>query len=120
LYWDPVTPIIAIQILSQTQKLQPWVVQYAIRSLEDFPITHVFFYIPQLVQGLRYDALGYIEKYILIAAKSSQYFAHQIIWNMEANMYKDDSQEIPDTLKPAFDRIIAKIVNSLTGLTLSS
>ncbi|KAJ3360302.1 phosphatidylinositol-4- kinase, partial [Kappamyces sp. JEL0680] len=115
LYWSPVTPIIAIQILSQSQKLQPWVIQFAIRSLEDFSITQVFFYIPQLVQALRYDTLGYIERYILEAAKSSQYFAHQIIWNMEANMYKDDAKEVPDALKPAFDRIISKVISSLTG-----
>ena len=94
LYWTPVAPVIAIQILSQSHGTHPWIIQYAIRSLEDFPITQVFFYIPQLVQGLRYDSLGYVEKYILEAAKSSQYFAHQIIWNMEANMYKDDDSTI--------------------------
>ena len=115
LYWDPVPPITAIQILSQPQKLQPWLIQYAIRSLEVFPIQQVFFYIPQLVQALRYDALGYIERYILEAAKSSQYFAHQIIWNMKANMYKDDTEQIPDSLKPALDRVISKIIKSLTG-----
>ena len=94
LYWKPVAPVTAIQILSQTQNPHPLVIQFAIRSLEDFPITLVFFYIPQLVQALRSDSMGYIEKYILEAAKSSQYFAHQIIWNMDANKFKDDSCEI--------------------------
>lgn len=94
LYWRPVAPVTAIQILTQNQNPHPWIIQFAIRSLEDFPISQVFFYIPQLVQALRYDVMGYIEKYILEAAKSSQYFAHQIIWNMDANMYKDDGCEV--------------------------
>jgi phosphatidylinositol 4-kinase len=34
---------------------------------------------------------------------------------MEANMYKDDSKEIADSLKPVLDRVISKIVDSLTG-----
>jgi phosphatidylinositol 4-kinase len=34
--------------------------------------------------------LGFIEGFILKAAKSSPLFAHQIIWNMKANMCKDD------------------------------
>jgi phosphatidylinositol 4-kinase len=115
LYWAPVHPISAIHLLSHTSKFQPWLLQYAIRSIENFPINLVFFYIPQLVQALRYDNYHYIEKYILDAAKSSQYFAHQIIWNMEANMYKDDNCEIPDSLKPTLERVVKKIITSLTG-----
>lgn len=49
------------------------------------------------------------------AAKTSQFFAHQIIWNMEANKYTDDTCEVPDALKPTLERIIKKIINSLTG-----
>ncbi|KAJ3318592.1 phosphatidylinositol-4- kinase [Boothiomyces sp. JEL0866] len=115
LYWESVPPITAIHLLNQSQKLLPWVIQYAIRSLEAYPIKQVFFYIPQLVQALRNDTFGYVERFILEAAKTSQYFAHQIIWNMEANMYKDDSCEVPDALKPTLDRIIDKIIKSLTG-----
>ncbi|KAI8923884.1 kinase-like domain-containing protein [Entophlyctis helioformis] len=102
-------------MLGQPQRHQPWVLQYAVRVLEYFPIEQVFFYVPQMVQALRYDAVGYVERFILEAAKTSQLFAHQIIWNMKANMFKDESCETPDSLKPALDRIIARITSDLSG-----
>ncbi|KAH6563604.1 hypothetical protein BASA62_008439 [Batrachochytrium salamandrivorans] len=116
LYWTPVPPIQAIAMLSHSQRIQPWVLQYAVRVLEFFPIDQVFFFIPQMVQALREDTVGYIERFILDAAKSSQTFAHQIIWNMLANMYKDETCEVPDAIKPALDRIICKIISNLSGI----
>ncbi|CAG8472314.1 2360_t:CDS:10 [Dentiscutata erythropus] len=114
LYWAPVPPIAAASYFS-TYNDHPLVLQYAMRVLEYHPVDVVFFYIPQIVQALRFDSLGYIERFILGAAKISQLFAHQIIWNMNANMYKDDESSVPDSLKPTLDRIIENIVKSLSG-----
>ncbi|CAG8562625.1 3182_t:CDS:10, partial [Scutellospora calospora] len=115
LYWAPVSPITAAPYFSSVYNNNPLILQYAMRVLEYHPVDVVFFYIPQIVQALRFDNLGYVERFILRAAKISQLFAHQIIWNMNANMYKDDESLVPDSLKPTLDRIIENIVNSLSG-----
>jgi phosphatidylinositol 4-kinase A len=64
------------------------------RALESHSVDVTFFYVPQIVQTLRYDALGYVERYIVETAMTSQLFAHQIIWNMKANSYKDNDSQI--------------------------
>ena len=115
LFWQPVPSITAISYFQPAFHNNPMVLQYAMRSLEHSPVEVVFFYVPQIVQALRHDDLGYVEKYIMRAARVSQLFAHQIIWNMKANMYKDNKCEVPDSLKPALDRIIDNIVKGLSG-----
>lgn len=75
-----------------------------------------FFFVPQVVQALRSDDLGkkrfrvsqpedlllyltgYVARFIFETAKISQLFCHQIIWNMKANCYKDDSGEVVSVL----------------------
>lgn len=70
------------------------------RALESHSIDVRFYFVPQLVQALRYDALGYVERYILETAKLSQLFAHQVIWNMKANSYKDEDSQVVSVALP--------------------
>ena len=94
LFWAPVDPITAVTYFLPAYSNHPFILQYAMRALESHPVDVTFFYVPQIVQALRYDALGYIERYIIETAKFSQLFAHQIIWNMKANAYKDEESQV--------------------------
>jgi phosphatidylinositol 4-kinase len=94
LYWAPVTPTEAITYFMPAYGNHPYILQYAMRALESYTMDVRFYFVPQLVQALRYDGLGYVERYTLETAKLSQLFAHQVIWNMKANSYKDEDSQI--------------------------
>ncbi|KAL8699689.1 MAG: hypothetical protein Q9224_001300 [Gallowayella concinna] len=115
LYWAPVNPITAATYFLPDYGNHPFVLQYAMRALESHSIDVTFFYVPQIVQALRYDALGYVQRYIIETAKFSQLFAHQIIWNMKANAYKDEDSSIEDTLKPTLDVVMSNMIASFSG-----
>lgn len=115
LYWAPVNPITAVTYFLPEFNNHPFIVQYAMRALESHSVEVNFFYVPQIVQTLRYDVLGYVQRYILETAKFSQLFAHQIIWNMTANAFKDEDSSIEDSLKPTLDIVKDRIVNSFSG-----
>ncbi|CCU76309.1 phosphatidylinositol 3-kinase 3 [Blumeria hordei DH14] len=114
LYWAPVNPITAITYFLPAYRNDPYIIQYAMRALESHPIDVTFFYVPQIVQILRYDNLGYIERYIVETAQLSQLFAHQIIWNMKANAFKDEESQIPDPLKPTLDKVMNRMISEFS------
>lgn len=114
MFWEPTNPITAVTMFLPSYQDHPFVIQYAMRALESHSSDITFFYVPQIVQTLRYDILGYVERYILETAQFSQMFAHQIIWNMKANSFKDDDAQIPDEIKPTLDKVMTKMVNSFS------
>lgn len=114
LYWAPVNPITAVTYFMPAYGNHPFIIQYAMRALESHSVDVMFFYVYQIVQTLRYDVLGYVERYIIETAKFSQLFAHQIIWNMKANAYKDEAAEIPDPVKPTLDKVMASLESSFS------
>ncbi|UKZ62337.1 uncharacterized protein TrAtP1_003587 [Trichoderma atroviride] len=111
LFWEPVNPLTAVTFFLPAYRDHPFLIQYAMRALESHPVDITFFYVPQIVQSMRYDNLGYVERYILETAQFSQHFAHQIIWNMKANAYKDDDAQIPDAIKPTLDSVMTKMID---------
>ncbi|KAL4781156.1 hypothetical protein BJX76DRAFT_22776 [Aspergillus varians] len=114
LYWAPVNPIEGLTYFLPAYGNHPFILQYAMKALESHSLDVRFYFVPQLVQALRYDALGYVERYILETAKQSQLFAHQVIWNMKANSYKDEDSQVPDPLKPTLDQFMDTLVTSFT------
>lgn len=115
LYWVPVNPITAATYFLPSYGNHPFIIQYAMRALESHSVDVTFFYVPQIVQTLRYDALGYVERYIVETAKFSQLFAHQIIWSMKANAYKDEEATIEDSLKPTLDKVMDNMISTFSG-----
>ncbi|KAI0362486.1 atypical/PIKK/PI4K protein kinase [Trametes cingulata] len=111
----PVTPVLAITFFERRYQNHPQLLQYAHRVLEQHPVELTFFFVPQVVQALRYDDLGYVARFVFETAKISQLFCHQIIWNMKANCYRDDAGEEEDPLKPTLDKMTDMVVHSLSG-----
>lgn len=115
LIWDAVPPVEALNYFEPRYGNHPLILQYAMRVLEQHPVDLTFFFVPQVVQGLRSDGLGYVERFIYETSKISQLFCHQMIWNMKANTFRGDEGEEPDPMKPQLDRMIELIVGSLSG-----
>ncbi|KAL7274544.1 Phosphatidylinositol 4-kinase stt4 [Rhizina undulata] len=115
LYWAPVSPITATTYFLPAYMNNAFILQYAMRALESHSVDVTFFYVPQIVQTLRYDDLGYVARFILETAKFSQLFAHQIIWNMKANAFKDEESQIPDPVKPTLDKVMERLIDSFSG-----
>lgn len=90
--WARVTPVQALAYFSRQYPYHPLSAQYAVRVLSSYPADAVLFYIPQLVQALRIDDLGYVSEFMKYVAKKSQVVAHQLIWNMNTNMYLDEDK----------------------------
>jgi phosphatidylinositol 4-kinase len=116
LYWSPVNPITAVNYFLPSYGNHPFVIQYAMRALESHSVDITFFYVPQIVQTLRYDSLGYVQRYIIETAKFSQLFAHQILWNMKANAYKDEESTIEDPVKPTLDKVTSNMIGSFSSV----
>lgn len=116
LFAEAISPPLALAIFrTNIYKSHTKYLNYAMRSLESYPPELLFFYIPQIVQNLRHDENGYTETTIMHIASVSSLFAHQVIWNMKANMYIDDAGTMPDPMKPILEAMVSKIVSQFQG-----
>jgi phosphatidylinositol 4-kinase len=58
LFWDSVPPVIAATFFEPRYHGNPTILQYAHRVLAQHPVEVTFFFVPQIVQALRFDELG--------------------------------------------------------------
>ncbi|XP_073997967.1 phosphatidylinositol 4-kinase III alpha isoform X1 [Rhodnius prolixus] len=115
LSWARVSPVQALSYFSRQYPPHPITAQYAVRVLSSFPADAVLFYIPQLVQSLRHDTMGYVMEFIKYIAKKSQVVGHQLIWNMKTNMYIDEEMHHKDPLFDTLETLTNNIVSTLSG-----
>ena len=105
LTWAPCSPLRALSLFcKRTLPIHPITAQYATRVLNSYPAKAVLFYIPQLVQAVRYDDLGYVQEFIKSISGRSNLVAHQLMWNLETNMYMDEDGEEKDPVM--YDKLL--------------
>ena len=116
LTWAPVPPVKALAFFSRQYPQSPITAQYAVRVLANYPSDTVLFYIPQLIQALRYDSMGYVAEFIKFASVKSQLLAHQVIWNMQTNRFRDeDGNEKDEALFDLIDNLEKLIIGVQSG-----
>ncbi|MFH4977100.1 hypothetical protein AB6A40_003809 [Gnathostoma spinigerum] len=117
LTWATCSPVMALSLLGARQyPSHPVTVQYAGRVLRSYPPDVLLLYIPQLVQALRHDTMGYVAELIVWLSGHSQLLAHQLLWNMKTNLYRDEDSKVidPEMFEPLSD-LINKITSQLEG-----
>ncbi|CAP24439.2 Protein CBG03566 [Caenorhabditis briggsae] len=117
LTWARCSPVMALSLLTPRQySIHPISMQYAVRVLRSYPADALLMYIPQIVQSVRYDTMGYIAELMIWLAGHSQLLAHQLIWNMQTNMYTDEDSKTKDpVLFEPLNDIMQRIMSQLEG-----
>lgn len=109
LYFSPSSFPILLRLLSRctpnSSKDIPYftntyIGHYTIRSLSYFSPDTISFYLPQLVQCLRFDKLGLIKDYLYKVSKQSILASHQLIWNLKAESKNDDDSSNNKSMQP--------------------
>ncbi|XP_051136769.1 phosphatidylinositol 4-kinase alpha 1-like [Andrographis paniculata] len=94
-HWAACSITQALEFLSPAYKGHPRVMAYVLRVLESYPPERVTFFMPQLVQALRYDDEKLVEGYLLRAAQRSDVFAHILIWHLQGESVPEPDKDIP-------------------------
>ncbi|XP_052799861.1 phosphatidylinositol 4-kinase alpha-like isoform X2 [Mya arenaria] len=119
LTWCRISPLMCLSYFSRQYQVHPLTAQCAVRQLRETPTEVLLFYIPQLVQAIRYDSFGYVTDFIRWAATNSQLLAHQLLWNMKTNKFRDEEGEQPDEeIGEQVETLMAEIQKNLSGAAL--
>ena len=84
LTWEPCSPVMAISLLCpRLYAPHPTTIQYAVRCLRCVPRDVLLLYIPQLVQAIRWDTMGYVAELIVWLAGHFPTFGPSIVVEYE-------------------------------------
>ncbi|KAF8358748.1 hypothetical protein PRIPAC_93743, partial [Pristionchus pacificus] len=121
LTWSRCSPVMALSLLTPRQfPIHPATVQYAVNVLRSYSPQILLLYIPQLVQAIRHDSMGYVSDLLIWLAGHSQLLAHQLLWNMHTNMYTDEDAKCKDpVLFEPLNDITRKIISQFEGEALA-
>ncbi|KAL3597325.1 hypothetical protein D5086_008962 [Populus alba] len=105
-HWAACSITQALEFLTPAYKGHPRVMAYVLRVLESYPPERVTFFMPQLVQSLRYDDGRLVEGYLLRAAQRSDVFAHILIWNLQGETFTSESKEASSGKNVSFQALL--------------
>lgn len=110
-HWAPCSITSALAFLTPAYKGHHRVMAYVLRVMEFYPPERVTFFMPQLVQALRYDQGGLVEGYLMVAARRSNLFAHILIWQLQGEEppSSEDIKEEHAVEESALYEIVPKI-----------
>ena len=79
--WAPVPPVIAVTFFERQHGNDPLLLQYAHRVLKEHPVDLTFFFVPQIVQALRFDDLGkYLSSHAGMVSESLVFRVHRAVY----------------------------------------
>ncbi|KAL2254732.1 phosphatidylinositol 4-kinase alpha 1 isoform X2 [Sesamum indicum] len=106
-HWAACSITQALEFLTPAYKGHPRVMAYVLRVLESYPPERVTFFMPQLVQALRYDDEKLVEGYLLRAAQRSDIFAHILIWHLQGETCVPESgKDAASTTNNSFQALL--------------
>ncbi|KFK22742.1 hypothetical protein AALP_AAs61128U000100 [Arabis alpina] len=109
LHWDACSITQALGFLTPAYKGHPRVMAYVLRVLESYPPERVTFFMPQLVQSLRYDKQRLVEGYLLRAAQRSDIFAHILIWHLKGESVQETTKNGVFDKNAAFRAVLLEV-----------
>ncbi|KAL9269069.1 Phosphatidylinositol 4-kinase alpha 1-like protein [Drosera capensis] len=122
-HWASCSITKALEFLTPAYKGHPRVMAYVLRVLETYPPERVTFFMPQLVQALRYDDGKLVEGYLVRAAQRSDIFAHILIWHLQGETCAPEAGKEAVSLKHSsflalLPVVRQKIIDSFTPKAL--
>lgn len=108
-HWAACSITHALEFLTPSYKGHPRVMAYVLRVLESYPPGRVTFFMPQLVQALRYDEGRLVEGYLRRAAQRSDIFAHILIWHLQGETVPESGKDAGSGTNSSFQDLLPDV-----------